>query len=65
MDIRNYIKSNFNDLNKDKIKESIVESIKSREEVILHGLGVFFEIIWNNSNDKYKEYILSTIKNNI
>jgi len=65
MDIRNYIKSNFNDLNKDKIKESIVESIKSREEVILPGLGVFFEILWNNSNDKYKEYILSTIKNNI
>ena len=42
MDIRGYIKSNFKDDDINSIKESIVESIKSKDEVLLPGLGVFF-----------------------
>ena len=65
INIRESIKSNFKNLNTKDIKESINESIKTNEEIILPGLGVFFEILWNNSNENYKEYILNTIKNNI
>ena len=65
INIRENIKSNFKNLSINDIKESINESIKTNEEIILPGLGVFFEILWNNSNENYKEYILNTIKNNI
>lgn len=65
MDIRGYIKNNFKDNNENDIRESINESIKSKDEVLLPGLGVFFELVWNNSNDEERNKILSLIKNNI
>ena len=65
INIRKSIKSNFKELNENDIEKSITESIKTNDEIILPGLGVFFEILWNNSNTEYREYILKTIKNNI
>lgn len=41
MDIRSYIRNNFKDDDTNTIKESICESIKSKDEVLLPGLGVF------------------------
>ena len=55
-DIRNYIKNNFKDNDIDDIKESIIESIKSKDEVLLPGLGVFFELVWNNSDEEESYY---------
>ena len=57
IDIRKSIKDNFEDQNIDEIKKAIYE----REEITLPGLGVFFEILWNNSNDTIKDYILQTL----
>lgn len=65
IDIRKSIKNNFKDLSKDDIKNSIEESLKEKEEITLPGLGVFFEILWLNSNDVNKEYILETLKENL
>ena len=65
MDIRESIKSNFINLNEQDIKDSINESIKTNDEIILPGLGVFFEILWNNSNEEMKNNILNIIKKNI
>ena len=65
MDIRESIKSNFIGLNEDDIKDSINESIKTNDEIILPGLGVFFEVLWINSDDNLKNNILSIIKKNI
>lgn len=65
MDIRKYIKKNFKDADIDEFKVSINESIKDKDEVTLPGLGVFFEILWNNSDENSKIYILNTLKNNI
>ena len=65
IDIRKYIKNNFKDSSIDDIENSIEASIKSNDEVILPGLGVFFEIIWNNCTDKMKEEILYTLVNNV
>lgn len=60
-DIRKYIINNFKDSKKDEIDESIRESIDSKEEITLPGLGVFFEILWNNSDDECKEKIVNLI----
>ena len=65
MDIRGYIKNNFKDDDINSIKESIVESIKSKDEVLLPGLGVFFELVWNNSSEDERITILKKIKKGI
>ncbi len=65
IDIRKSIQNNFKDLDKNDIRNSIEESLKEKEEITLPGLGVFFEILWLNSNDSTKELILDTIKQSI
>ena len=62
MDIRKSIRANFENSNIDEIRKSIEESIYDRDEITLPGLGVFFEILWNNSDDTKKDYILQTLK---
>lgn len=62
IDIRKSIINNFKNSNVDEIKESIISSIEDKEEITLPGMGVFFEILWNNSDDTKKDYILQTLK---
>ena len=65
IDIRRRIKDNFKDSSLKEIEESINSSIKDKDEITLPGLGVFFEILWEYSNQEQKNYILETIQNNI
>ena len=63
IDIRKSIINNFKGSNIDEIKKSIENSIKDSEEITLPGLGVFFELLWKNSNSK--DDILNTIYNSL
>lgn len=60
IDIRNHIKKNFKDSTKEEIKNSIESAITEQDEITLPGLGVLFEILWQNSNNQ--EEILNCIK---
>lgn len=60
--IRDYIINNFKDDDVDTIRRAIDESIEESDEVTLPGMGVFFEIIWQDSNDEEKNKILETLK---
>jgi len=62
IDVRKYIVNNFKDSSIEEIKSSIIDSITSGEDDPLIGLGVMFELLWNNSNDDEKSTILSNIK---
>ena len=62
IDIRKSIINNFKGSNINEMKSSIIEAISDNDEITLPGLGVFFEILWNNSNDEKKDYILQTLK---
>lgn len=62
IDIRQYIKNNFKDDNIEEIKLSIEDSISSKEDDPLIGLGVLFEILWNNSTKEQQTIILNNIK---
>ena len=62
IDIRKSIINNFKESNIDDIKQAINSSIADMEEITLPGLGVFFEILWDNSDDTKKDYILQTLK---
>ena len=65
MSIKDYILNNFKNDNKESIKEAIVESINSKDEVTLPGMGVFMEIIWNNATDDMKNEMLTIRENNL
>ena len=62
IDVRKYIISNFKDDSVEDIEKSITSSIESHEEDPLIGLGVLFELMWNNSDNDLKDTILSNIK---
>ena len=58
IDIRKSIIKNFEGSGIENIRESIETSIEDNEEITLPGLGVFFEILWNNSDKEDKEFTL-------
>ncbi len=62
IDVRNYIINNFRDDDIEDIEKSIVESIDSKDEDPLIGLGVLFELMWNNSDNVLRNSILLNIK---
>lgn len=62
IDVRKYIVNNFKEDNIEDIEKSISESIKSKEDDPLIGLGVLFEIMWNNSDNVLRNSILLNIK---
>lgn len=65
IDIRKYIIDNFKDDDIKEIRLSIDKSIESKEEETLIGLGVLFELLWNNSKEEDKLLILDNIKRGI
>lgn len=62
IDIRKSIKANFKGNNDEEIRNSIDSAIKDNDEITLPGLGVFFEILWHNSDNELKNNIISNIK---
>ena len=62
IDFRKNIIDNFKGASTDEIKTSITSSIEEKEEVTLPGLGVFFELLWKNSDENEQVFILKAIK---
>lgn len=62
IDVRKYIINNFRDDDIQDIEKSINSSIDSKSDDPLIGLGVLFEIMWNNSGNDVRNTILSNIK---
>ena len=65
MDIRNHIINNFKGDDIETLKDAIEESIKENDEITLPGMGVFFEIVWQDANDELKNEILKIIENRV
>ncbi len=62
LDIRRNIIKNTKDDSIDDLIKSLDESIPSDDELILPGLGVFFEILWQDLNNDEKIDIVTKIK---
>ncbi|HPE14450.1 MAG TPA: small acid-soluble spore protein SspI [Bacilli bacterium] len=62
LDIRKNIIKNTKDDSIDDLIKSLDESIPSDDELILPGLGVFFEILWQDLNNDEKIDIVTKIK---
>ena len=62
MNIREHIINNFKGDDYKALKEAIDESVESKDEITLPGLGVFMEIIWLHSSEETKKELLETLK---
>ncbi len=65
IDIRKYIIENFKDDNEEKIRDSIETTIKFKDEDALIGLGVLFELLWNNLSEEEKSKTINLISTSI
>lgn len=65
INIREHIINNFNGDNYETLKKAIDEAVKEQDEVNLPGLGVFLEIIWENSSQKMKNEMINIIKQRV
>jgi small acid-soluble spore protein I (minor) len=65
IDIREYIINNFKDESKEKIRDSIETTIKFKDEDALIGLGVLFELVWNNLSNEEKDHHIDLINKSI
>ena len=61
IDIRKHIINNFRDDDIKTLRNAIEESIKEKDEIALPGMGVFLEIIWEDSSEEMKQEILNII----
>lgn len=60
-DLRAAILNNVKGSSEEQLQETIVDAIQSGEEKMLPGLGVLFEVLWNNSNQQEQELVLKNI----
>lgn len=65
LSIREHIINNFKEDNKETLRSAIEESIKEKDEVVLPGMGVFLEIIWNDADEELKNKMLEIIFNRL
>ncbi len=65
INIRQHIKNNFKDSDINEIKEAINGNINTKEELALPGMGVFFEIIWQNCDNALQNEMIKLLKNNL
>lgn len=65
LNIRNAVISNVSGNSQQELEATIVDAIQNGEEKMLPGLGVLFEIIWNNSSDQDKQEMLSVLENGL
>ena len=65
IDIRQSIINNFKGSSNEDMIDAINSSIKDGDEITLPGLGVFFELLWKNSDAKDHEFIINSIEKGI
>lgn len=62
LNLRHAIIQNVSGNTKQELEDTIIDAIRSQEEKMLPGLGVLFEVIWQNANEEEKEEMLSNLQ---
>ncbi len=63
--IRYHIINNFKGDDFNTLKNAIEESVKEQDELTLPGLGVFFELVWENASQELKNQIIEIIRKRV
>ncbi len=62
LNLRNAIISNVSGNDQGQLEDTIVDAIQNGEEKMLPGLGVLFEVIWQNSSEDEKNEMLTILE---
>ena len=65
LDLSKAVIENLSTSNTEAIKEIIDDATTSKSETILPGLGVMFEVYWNNLNNSEKSNVVQRISQNL
>ncbi|MBT2681909.1 small acid-soluble spore protein SspI [Bacillus sp. ISL-35] len=65
LNLRNAVISNVAGNTQDELKDTIVDAIQNGEEKMLPGLGVLFEVIWQNASDQEKQEMLDALESGL
>lgn len=65
LNLRQAIVSNISTNNPDQLEATIVDAIQNGEEKMLPGLGVLFELIWQQSDENMKEHMVDTLETGV
>ncbi|WP_407269111.1 small acid-soluble spore protein SspI [Radiobacillus sp. PE A8.2] len=65
LNLRKAILANVTDNNPEQLEATIVDAIQNGEEKMLPGLGVLFELIWENSDDSEKQEMIATLEKGV
>lgn len=65
LDIRSHIINNFKGDDMNTLRAAIEESIANSDEITLPGMGVFFELVWQDASEEEKSRILELLENRI
>lgn len=65
IDIRKAVIANCAGNDEEQLQETIDDAIQGGEEKTLPGLGVFFELCWNEADENDRQHMLDNIKNGL
>jgi small acid-soluble spore protein I (minor) len=65
LNLRNAVISNVAGNTQDELKDTIVDAIQAGEEKMLPGLGVLFEVIWQNASEEEKQEMLNALESGL
>ncbi|WP_042345428.1 small acid-soluble spore protein SspI [Bacillus massiliigorillae] len=65
LNLRHAVIQNVAGNSQDQLQDTIVDAIQSGEEKMLPGLGVLFEVIWQNSTPEEKKEMLYALESGL
>lgn len=63
--IRKAVIHNIHEMNQQELSDMVIDSIEQQEEKLLPGMGVVFEIIWQNSSADFRQQMIQTLHDNL
>lgn len=65
LNLRKAILANISNNDQSQLEATIVDAIQTGEEKMLPGLGVLFELIWQQSNPEEKQEMLEALESGV
>lgn len=65
LNLRKAILSNIASNDQEQLEATIVDAIQNGEEKMLPGLGVLFELIWNQSESQDKQEMVDALEQGV
>lgn len=65
LNIRKAVIHNISNNDKERLRSTIVDAIQDGQEKMLPGLGVLFEVIWNQSDENLRNQMVENLERGV